>query len=269
MLLFAVVLNPKCYSTYPFTSQLYEMIISLCLVTALAAAFAVTGIPFLSSRLPKAVGKVLPLLKRFTMTWLTLGYALICNTTLSMINCVPGRIDISTFADAFPRYRSASVLSSNKMIECYVGDHKSVAVLAWFVLFLHVLGFPLLTFLFLRSRRLVFHLQDKAFKSIWINFITGDFHAEKFWFVHLNMFLLFMLSIILTCASAASAGTQAGAFIGTLLLVSGFICLLYLVKPYRELKAWKMPVKALVLVVTGMRTLLMMTCACWSTSFPL
>ena len=44
---------------------------------------------------------------------------------------------------------SGLVLQANPVYLCYTGDHRAVGAMAWLVLILHVIGFPLATFAYL------------------------------------------------------------------------------------------------------------------------
>lgn len=249
-----VILSPLCYSSYPFTSQLYEFIGSIIAVTLVVVLFACTGVPRLRARVPKALLKKFPLLKRLGMSLLTLIYPLICNSTFSMLYCAPGRIaDYSvpvTLQHPFPAFRPAMLLQINTDFECYAGDHLRVGVLAWFVLFLHVLGFPIVSLVYLYRKHTTFALRSKEWNATWTNFVSGDYKHEYFWYAHVNLGILFVLSMILVFGTHPSDATQIILFLLTLVMVVAVIVAMYRQKPYVPKKEWKMPIKALVLLVT-------------------
>lgn len=240
-----VILSPQCYSSFPFTHELYEFIGSIIAVSCCVALFAV---PF--AKLPRAIGKRVPLFRRLSMTLLTLTYPLVTTNALDMIYCAKGRVVTSDDSAIIPTYRTALLLQSNTGYECYTGPHTTVGALAWIVLFTHVLGFPLVSFGYLLRKRRLFSNMTPQWRTTWMNFVANDFKPDMFWFVHWNIFTLFILSLVLVFGTKPSSSVEVGTFLVTLGLVLVSLALYFKMNPYLPRKQWKQPVKAVVLGVT-------------------
>lgn len=242
-----VILSPQCYAHNPFTSQLYELSGSVIAVTLVLSMFVVPRIPALFSRIPGFLKKIIPTLQRMTMSLLVLTYPLITNAALDMVNCADGQLIVDYDTGAT---KSAYILQSHTAYPCYTGYHAGVGVLAWFPLWAHVIGFPCVTFAYLFHKRRSFELMPAEWKRTWVNYIAQDYKPQYFWFVHWNMLVLFLLSVLLVFGTKANTGAEVGTFLGTTFLVTITIAMMYKLRPYVPRKEWKMHVKALVLIVT-------------------
>jgi len=172
------------------------------------------------------------------MTILCFLYALVCNSSLEMLNCTgPG------FA-----------LASNPAIKCSAGDHLPVGVLAVAALLLHIIGFPAVTFFYLRGQlgRLTF--ATPSWRATWAFFLYQDYNVGQFWVNHMNLAVQFGLSILLVFVPAGSSlKAEIAVFVLTAVVTLVPIVVLVKVSPYVPTKKWKLPVKCLALALS-----------CWS-----
>ena len=130
----SVLANPACYDHYPFAKQLQFFVGSLLLCLAVVVGVALSRLPgFQNWR--HSVRLVVCLLTRVCVTLTVVMYPLITSLALGMVNCV----------SLNGRY----VLAASSYYECYTGDHARVGGLAWIILLLHVVGFPVGTYLYL------------------------------------------------------------------------------------------------------------------------
>ena len=234
------VLHPSCYSGNPFSSQLMALAGSFATICSVVCLFM---LPLTRIRqLTKVVGA----LRRIGLSMLVLLYPLVCNTALNMVHCTHD-------SDGSLR------LASNPLFVCYSGPHLRVGMLAWLAVVLHVVGFPVLTFTVLwrqRDKLSSVIVRAPVFEATWGGFIAQDFQPAYFWFVHINLFTVFVLSVLLVFASTASSlGTQAGVFIASIALVALNAWAVLSFRPYIERKQWKEPVKHLALSVTAVSAL--------------
>lgn len=227
----SVVVNPACYSSYPFMQQQVEFIGSLAAVAGVLLLFLIP-LPTKKSSLPT--------LRRLSMSVLMLLYPLVCNSALNMVHCALGE-------------DGQLVLSSNSQFRCYAGPHLRVGVLAWLVILFHILGFPVVTFMVLYRRRRLMISVPPSFLSAWGTFVAQDFKPQRFWFVHMNLVTVFILSVLLTFVPTAPStplGVETISLIVTSVVIIANLTALFKLDPYSDKRRWKQPVKALALGVT-------------------
>ena len=227
------VTHPLCYGDYPFAQQYMEFLVALVVVVVVGVLFAMP--------LPKKKFKgLLCVLRRLGFGALILLYPLICNASLNMIYCV---------TDA----NGDMVLSYNAMFKCYTGPHTRVGALGWLLLLVHVIGFPLVTFFVLYRRRNVLSSVTPEFLSSWGTFIAQDFKPARFYFVHMNLVSVFILSLLLVLippVASTSMKLEGVVLLVTTLLIAANITCVIKMEPYSARREWKQPVKIIALSVT-------------------
>ena len=243
------ILHPNCYSGSPFNLEHSQFTASLVVCCVTVAMFSVNA--FATAFVSVKVQAKLGVLCRFAMSGLAITYPMMANSALQMINCANGVVatDITT-ADSTEVVRTGLVLVANPLYECYKGDHFVVGGMAWAVLFMHVIGFPLATFVYLKRTVPVPAKQTKQWLAIWNNYVAGDFFPRYFWMSHVNLAVLLVLSLVLVFATAPTSSTQALAFVFTAAVVIFAGGVIVKLQPYVEKKRWKVPVKLMVLSVT-------------------
>ncbi len=87
-----------------------------------------------------------PQLRRILFTLLTLLYALMCNTVLGLLYC--RQVDVEDGG----RISAKWLLVSNPFYECFSGDHRLPGYMALVLLVVYIIGYPVLTFLWVRRR---------------------------------------------------------------------------------------------------------------------
>jgi hypothetical protein len=227
------VVHPACYSRYPFTLQSVE----------LGASIVVTVFVTVTSlRCPKGLHVIVRTLRRLSVSFLALFYALATNTALNMVHC--------TESDSL---QGKPALASNPDLQCWSGDHLYVGVLSLFVLMCHTVGFPLVSWLVL-SRQARRDDGHTASHTIWSIFVAGDYQRQYFWFPHVQMIVLLSLSVLLVYfpvnPSPELAVSEVSVFAATFGIIAIYCWLLLWKQPFVVKRRWKLPVKVLALSVT-------------------
>jgi hypothetical protein len=227
------VVHPACYSRYPFTLQSVE----------LGASIVVTVFVTVTSlRCPKGLHVIVRTLRRLSVSFLALFYALATNTALNMVHC--------TESDSL---QGKPALASNPDLQCWSGDHLYVGVLSLFVLMCHTVGFPLVSWLVL-SRQARRDDGHSASDTIWSIFVAGDYQRQYFWFPHVQMIVLLSLSVLLVYfpvnPSPELAVSEVSVFAATFGIIAIYCWLLLWKQPFVVKRRWKLPVKVLALSVT-------------------
>ena len=246
------VLHPACYSVYPFTTQVVEFVGSLTLTLSLCALMRFGRLSRASksvdgsaaaggSIVARKLAKLTPTLYHAVLSFLILLYPLICNSTLGLLYC---RRNSS----------GALVWAQNPTFVCYEGAHLPAAVLAWLVLCTHVIGFPVVTLLYLHRRVKMSNVSvlSAGWETAWRAFVGVDFRRPQYFvFMHLNMCVVFLLSVLLVYWPHSSIGAEAGVFLVTLAVVAVPLVALVRTQPYTELRTWKLIAKCAALLATA------------------
>ena len=120
--------------------------------------------------------KKVAMVGRGALSLLTVAYSLVTTSALRVVYCVRDGGDL--------------VLAHNTFVACYSGEHSVAAGLAWVVLAVFSVGFPVSSFLYLWSRHHPtehFSGQSPAFQVLWGNFVAQDYQPQYFWVLHLGM----------------------------------------------------------------------------------
>ena len=254
----SVVVHPVCYSSYPFMMQLMQFTGSLVTTSVVLVLFSVGRGDSLQKRasasaMGKLVGAV-PTLRRLGMAALMLLYPMVCNGVLNMLYCRANE-------------NGEYALAYNSSFRCYVGPHLPVAALAWLVLVVHVIGFPVMTFLYLRRHVKHSAVMPPAWQSTWQTFTAQDFQPEMYWFVHVNLVSVFILSMLLVFFPTTPS-TAIWKEVCVLLITSAVIgvtmTLVLRLKPYNARRLWKVPVKCIALGVTFASAVANLVCALYT-----
>ncbi len=155
-----VALPSACVPGYPFTPQAAEMALVLFLMVAVVIALLPAK---MTSRVPVPLPPFVTRQRTVGVAFalLLLLYPVVSNAVFDTLNCIPATLGLSQYLSlnhdaANNAASSASVtvqlLASNTNFVCYEGAHRPAAGMAWLVLLLYVLGYPIATFLYVRRR---------------------------------------------------------------------------------------------------------------------
>jgi hypothetical protein len=200
--------------------------------------------------------KLLPTLRRMSMTTLLLTYPLICNGAFNMLRCTRDKGNVL-------------VLASNPMFRCYTGDHALVAGPAWIAMIGHVWAFPIITLFRLIRRGNKIAYMGATQTSAWGTFTGQDFQPRFFWFVHLNMLTVLVLSVLfvfLPTTPSTPMSTEVGVFLVTTFMILTNMALIFWFQPYTSRREWKKPVKFMALMVTLASAVANLVCAAYQKS---
>ena len=159
----AGIMDPTCYAANPFNKELGQFVVSLLvcgtcavLLTALECTtrhrlVAQVARGSRSQRILLRLSKLLAVPCRVSLSVLTILYPTIATSALRMLYCTR------------QSHGGARVLYANPVYECYTGYHLTAGALAWITLAVHVAGFPIVSWLYLR-RRVEDHVLSRASK---------------------------------------------------------------------------------------------------------
>jgi hypothetical protein len=277
-----VALPPACIGGYPFTGQAVQfgLVLALMLCTLALLPKIRQGT---AARLQATARRVLV---RPLFTALLLLYPGVTNAALGLLSCthavLPRRVYESLDhrggtggqssgggADAV----SLSVLDANPYYVCYEGTHGTIAPVAWLVLVVYVVAYPVGTFLWVRHRLAVLTRGGDSAGAVQgvkglatdidscdavlkhptlVPFTAGDYRAAAFWFRHVDLAALAALSCLLVLwlrpASVAALACKAAATGAVSLTVSA---VLWRVRPYPPHAQWKLKVRTVALALTA------------------
>ena len=149
------VLHPSCYTASPVTSSLVPLLVALGLMAALIGLFAAWR--ELHAKQPRCrVCSAQPtgLALRGVFSGATLLFAMVCNTALSALNC-------ETDPGVGERF-----WVPHPSVVCWDGEHTALGVVAILVLLLYVLGYPILTYIWV-SRALHAEMMRSDHKAVY------------------------------------------------------------------------------------------------------
>lgn len=139
------LVHPACAEGAPFQFENAVMIVvllMLCIVVFLSWVASLNVA--VSMRWFATMPPVTNAISRGCFTLLTLFYPLVCNTVLELMHCKLTSVDV----DGGVLQRN--LLASNSFYICFAGDHFIPGVLAVITLVVNVLGYPLLTMVWIR-----------------------------------------------------------------------------------------------------------------------
>ena len=128
------ILDPACYATNPFNKELGQFGASL--ITIVVTLVLLLLLRCLSRRRMSRVTGLVAMVCRVALSGLTILYPTVATSALLMVHC--------------ETQHGVLVLYANPVYQCYTSDHLTAAVLAWLVLAVLVVGFPVLSWLHLR-----------------------------------------------------------------------------------------------------------------------
>ena len=170
------LLHPACYALGVFTMELMQLGGALALVCMSAGltvwkhtqAVQRPATLFSCAGMWWGLSALKPWLRRAAFTLMTLLYPLLTNTAFTMLHCVPVAMDVTLEQSRSgvlqgPAVNTSSLrpqaaqsvsyrLASNTFYECFEGPHVTPFYLAILVVVLYVVGYPLMSFLWVRSR---------------------------------------------------------------------------------------------------------------------
>ncbi len=85
---------------------------------------------------------------------------------------------------------------------------------------------------------------------VWSSIVQSDFEARYFWMVHVRLAALLVLTVLIVEGDSPSIAMQAVVFVVTAAVLVVQLLLLLLLQPYTDDCVWKLPVDALMLVVS-------------------
>lgn len=284
-----VALPPACIGGYPFLGQAVQFALVLACMAVLLSL-----VPKIRSG--GAAGcqrRARLLLVKPLFTVLLLLYPMVANAALRLVACHTVMLPLTAWRGldhdgGTPQATStnsaatttvqAAVLSDNPFFVCYEGSHAGIAPVAWLVLAVFVVGYPLGTLLWVRRRVLAIvtgaaehhdassklpttavralSLDDRAASllshPVLAPFVAGDYRASRWWFRHVDLAALLWLSLILVFWSRPGSATDAAARAAlTALCPLLVLCALWWFRPYPPTGAWKLPVRSLSLLLTA------------------
>ena len=169
----AGLVHPACLNQAAFTSERSTMSVALALlVLAVLLTFAKVRKAEGSSKAagagagdaadadPRAAvgiwGKVKPILRRGSFTLMTLMYAIVTNTVLGLLYCQQAEVDDGSSV------ATKWLLVSNPFYECFAGEHALPGYMALVLLGTYVIGYPLLTYFWVRRKIHAVMVKSKA-----------------------------------------------------------------------------------------------------------
>ena len=195
----AVLAHPACYSSYPISRELQVLTASCTILVATGALFWLGRdksppqccVRVFRHWLPPHLVSI-PGLQHLGMLLLTLFYPLVANIAFSSLRCV--------------NLNDELVLAANSNYHCFGPQHAPVAVLAAVALVFHVFGFPLTTFVYLRT--VIARNPDRklaaSWRTAWQNYIADGSRPDMLWFAHANTVKLLVLSVVLVFGTGLS-----------------------------------------------------------------
>lgn len=149
------VLHPSCYTSSPVSTSLIPLLIALGLMATLIALFAVwrdlrKPAPKCSACSTRWIGLAL----RGVFSASTLLFAMVCNTALDAVHCESDVDSGQQFWAAHPS------------VVCWEGEHTALGAVAVVVLVVYVLGYPLLTYLWV-ARALHVEMMSSDNKAVY------------------------------------------------------------------------------------------------------
>jgi hypothetical protein len=148
-----VALPPSCLGGNPFIGQLVEFSLVLACLCALCSLMVKAQSSSAQRRARRTLVKTL-------FTALLLLYPIVTNAALGLVHCTAAEVQGRAYAglDADSRVVDAAatvtvtVLTAQPFHVCYEGQHRPVGYLAWVVLALYTVGYPLITLAWVRRR---------------------------------------------------------------------------------------------------------------------
>jgi hypothetical protein len=161
-----VALPPSCLGGNPFTGQLVEFSLVLACLCALCSVMVKAQSSSAQRRARRTLVKPL-------FTALLLLYPIVTNAALGLVHCTAAEVQGRAYAglDADSRVVdlaatvTVTLLTAQPFHVCYEGQHRPVGYLAWVVLALYTVGYPLVTLAWVRRRLGVAAADSTAVKT--------------------------------------------------------------------------------------------------------
>jgi hypothetical protein len=183
------------------------------------------------------------------------------------------------------------VLSDNPFYVCYAGSHAPAGYLAWLTLVVYVIGYPVTSMWFVARRIRAIASRDSklqaadrpdkaksaAFKwnaPTWLPvpfrfpaaldtaeaiisnptlapFTAGDYRPSTYWFRHVDMAVMLMLSLLLVFwARPTTSADIIGKAMLSIVTAAGLLVMLWRLRPYPAKATWKLRVRTYSLALT-------------------
>jgi len=164
---------------------------------------------------------------------MSFGFPVISKYVLSLLHCIPEGIPEGIQEDSVMVLKSASLRTV-----CWEDEHVSLGLLALCTALIYMLGYPCLTFLYLR--RVVLKNKTKSTLRLqrWDHFVGDDYKPEYYFFRHIYWALQFSMLAIYEYS-------HRGYFRCTAIII---VLLIYLIllcryRPFSRLDRWKLYVR--------------------------
>jgi hypothetical protein len=175
------------------------------------------------------------MLRRTVFTTMTLVYPVVCNAAVRVLSCVESPAT------------GELLMRSNARIVCFEGPHADTAALALVVVAVYLVAWPVVTLLWLLCH--FGQVSDRYAQaySPWSFYCGMDFEGHRFFYRHVDLLVIAILSYMISRALDAPLTT---------LVVSEVVLLAYLVllvnhRPFRSDRAWKLPFKVATVAVAA------------------
>jgi hypothetical protein len=223
-----------------------------------------------------------------TLKLLLLLYPIATNAVFGLVNCTDVDMSVRTYFTLNQDASRAvgmhptdqikvSVLVSNPYYVCYEASHATVGYLSWLVIAAYVIAYPLGSLVWAMfsvshvmgisnsatawrsargqvSRRAIVDAEHMVAADPGLRpFTASDYRPSCYWFVHLDMFALLILSAILVFWSQPSGSMsitgKATSSVACALLI---FAALWMWRPYSVGSTWKQLVRSLALILTAL-----------------
>ena len=199
-------------------------------------------------------GKKIQKIRHICVIWLCLSYSLTMNFALRILHCVK-----STAANQGETAVTMYILSSNPLVQCFVGIHESLYVPAILALIFHGILFPIVSVCIIKfvrgkhiSPEVPSLVQSFDNRLMWKYFLLKDYQPKKFWYRQVELGIFFISSICNEILLETNVHLYFVAYSIILILQTW---LYRRENPYKESGKWKLPVRIYLSVCTLMYVL--------------
>eukprot|EP01029_Cantina_marsupialis_P004755 TRINITY_DN1493_c2_g3_i1.p1 TRINITY_DN1493_c2_g3~~TRINITY_DN1493_c2_g3_i1.p1 ORF type:complete len:1259 (+),score=299.24 TRINITY_DN1493_c2_g3_i1:88-3864(+) len=233
------LMHPSCLSSDPFASSISRLMISIFVM--LFVIFLTILAKFGGKKIAKKIG----ILRRWAVLWLALLYPVMVTESLKM----------TLWQSALGSIR----LRSNLSYEYMGSDHLQAGIMGWIVLLTHCIGWPVVSWLYLRSLIKRENFDHKQFRQ-WDFFIGGTYETNFFWFRHMTFGFLSVTSFVNVYFNEQTYFDQFFKICLEIGALAVFIVLMFRFRPYREVKKWMFPTKVFSLMLCVLASILNVAC---------
>jgi hypothetical protein len=164
---------------------------------------------------------------------MSFGFPLVSKYVLNVLHCVPESESSATF-------QNETVLimhSAPTRTVCWEGTHVSLAVLAVLTIIFYMVGYPLISFFYLR-RVVKNTTRSKLRLARWDHFIGDDYSPQYYWFRHVYWALHLSVLLVYECSERGISRC-----LSVIALLLCYTLLLLFFRPFSPLDKWKLYVR--------------------------